>query len=98
MADHRLPRRNAKQGFQDLTSPQNPVSTATSPVKPADATTVEDPEFEKRKARAARFGIPLVDSNQPTPVNRNPKGKFEEVCVNLVQPLTVAIMLCHRTN
>lgn len=55
---------------QDPTPAPKPQSTTTSTTKPADATTGEDPELERRKARAARFGIPLVDSNKPAPTDK----------------------------
>ncbi|EJF65118.1 hypothetical protein DICSQDRAFT_159363 [Dichomitus squalens LYAD-421 SS1] len=46
------------------------ATPATSPSPSATATTSEDPEAERRKARAARFGIPVVEA-KPAPVQKN---------------------------
>jgi len=50
-------------------------STTTPVTDPAVATTPEDPELEKHKARATRFGIPLVEPKQPKPTDRKPKNQ-----------------------
>ncbi|TBU29557.1 hypothetical protein BD311DRAFT_777465 [Dichomitus squalens] len=49
---------------------QSEATPATSPSPSATATTSEDPEAERRKARAARFGIPVVEA-KPAPVQKN---------------------------
>ncbi|KAF9792612.1 hypothetical protein BJ322DRAFT_1030333 [Thelephora terrestris] len=61
---------------QDSALPQEPAST-NSTTDPAGSTT-GDSELEKRKARAARFGIPLVDSSHPAPKDKESKKKFPE--------------------
>lgn len=43
---------------ENATSTSNETTTATSP-------SAEEVELEKRKARAARFGIPLVEPSKP---------------------------------
>lgn len=53
-----------------LTSSAKPVADiAAAPAQPNVADTApEDPELERRKARAARFGIPLVEPTLPKSV------------------------------
>ena len=91
MTDRCLPLCLAEPGFQDPVSPQKPAP-ATSTIKPEAATEVEDPELAKRQARAARFGIPLVDplveSKQPTSTNdEKSKEQLPDVCIIPIQPL-----------
>jgi len=57
----------------------------------ADPTAVgEDPELERRKARAARFGIPLVEPKQPKSADKKSKKQQQspDVCIRSIQLLT----------
>lgn len=70
----------AKPGFQDPVPTSKPASM-TSTTKPAAATSVEDLELEKRRARAARFGIPLVESKQSKSADEKAKKQLPDVCI-----------------
>ena len=56
---------------------------------PADGTTAEDPELEKHKARAARFGIPLVEPKRPNSPDKKSKKQQQspDVCIRQIQLL-----------
>lgn len=50
---------------------QNPAADDSKPAEGASTTAEdEDPELAKRKARAARFGIPLVEPTASKPAGR----------------------------
>ena len=50
---------------------QDPTAEYSKPAEGASTTTEdEDPELAKHKARAARFGIPLVEPTVSKPVGR----------------------------
>ncbi|KAJ3504249.1 hypothetical protein NLJ89_g8034 [Agrocybe chaxingu] len=51
-----------------------PTTTTTTTAPPATASDL-DPELEKRRARAARFGIPLVEPKQPKTLKRAPQAQ-----------------------
>ncbi|KAG8773075.1 hypothetical protein FRC12_002747 [Ceratobasidium sp. 428] len=52
------------------TAPEAEAVTSEAPQS------AEDPELERRKARAARFGVPLVESAAPTPAKKKaPRAK-----------------------
>ncbi|KAG8773101.1 hypothetical protein FRC12_002721 [Ceratobasidium sp. 428] len=60
--------------------PATRTTTDTAPEAEAVASetpqSAEDPELERRKARAARFGVPLVESAAPTPPKKKgPRAK-----------------------
>ncbi|KAF9646572.1 hypothetical protein BDM02DRAFT_3118393 [Thelephora ganbajun] len=78
------PDASAKPPANPLVSPKKlqepapapkPASTTTSTTTPVDATPVGDPELEKRKARAARFGIPLVEPKQTKSTDKKSKER-----------------------
>ena len=74
-----------------LTEPnfQDPISPPPKPTtKSAAPTSAEDLELEKRRARAARFGIPLVESKQSRSTDEKSKKQLPEVCIALTELLT----------
>jgi hypothetical protein len=87
MMDRCLPLCFDELGSQDPVSPPKPAST-TPTTKPAAATSAEDSELEKHRARAARFGIPLVEPKQPKSIDETSERQFPDVCIAQNQPLT----------
>lgn len=57
----------AEPGSQDPAPPPKPASTTTFTATPEATTAVENAELAKRQARAARFGIPLVEPEKQLP-------------------------------
>lgn len=88
MMDRCPPLRLAEPGFQDPAPLLKPTSI-TSKTKPAAATSTEDAELEKRKARAARFGIPLVESKRPASTTETSEKQLPDVCKTPVQTLAM---------
>jgi hypothetical protein len=60
---------------------------------------VEDPELEKHRARAARFGIPLVEPKQPKSTGEKSKKqqRLPDVRVRPIPPLASHSCLDGRT-
>ncbi|KAG8709992.1 hypothetical protein FRC09_000365, partial [Ceratobasidium sp. 395] len=75
------PATEAPEAEPTTTEAAEPAAT-TDATTDAEATTsdapksTEDPELERRKARAARFGVPLVENAAPTPdKKKGPRAK-----------------------
>ncbi|KAL1942637.1 hypothetical protein VTO73DRAFT_4877 [Trametes versicolor] len=58
---------------------EEPTLSSTSTADTAEIIAVQDEEAERRKARAARFGIPIVESPKPQPA---PAQKKEKAAAN----------------
>lgn len=70
---HSPPLCHAELEYQEP-APEPQLESTTNPATiPADPAAPEDPELEKRKARAARFGIPLVEPKLPQPTDKKSK-------------------------
>ncbi|KAJ7497163.1 hypothetical protein FB451DRAFT_1163165 [Mycena latifolia] len=47
-----------------------PTPAPVSPAAPPSPSAAEDPELEKRRKRAERFGVPLVEARPPVPTKK----------------------------
>ncbi|CAA7259280.1 unnamed protein product [Cyclocybe aegerita] len=65
------------------------TTDTTTTVTSATASDI-DPELEKRRARAARFGIPLVEPKQPKTQKRTPEAKQPVPAATTVSPEQLA--------
>ncbi|PPQ65004.1 hypothetical protein CVT26_015712 [Gymnopilus dilepis] len=113
------PKEAAAPAPEPAAAPAPAVATPASPAKPAPAATAtpaeaaietaasstpaEDPELEKRRQRAARFGIPLVEPKQkksaakPAPPGTDPK-KLEERARRFGIPAATTTATSDATN
>lgn len=75
--------------------PAPAAPAASTQVEAAPA--IEDPELEARRKRAARFGIPLVESKQPKkPAAKTPKApSATKAKVDVVRQFRVFSCNCH---